>query len=289
MNFEKFNEILNKHIFQDNEVDLLKKIANHPERFVGLFRPTKPNSKILQFLLQSHEIRFGNALEEVLKNILKSEGYYILENSIDDKGKDKLFLDILCTKDKKYYFIELKVRDDHDSTKKRGQISNFKKKLENLFEKYNTSLVAIMYFIDPDLSKNEKYYRNELDTLAPNFNNSVFLFYGPKLFEHFNISSYWEKLLDWLKKWKDTLPDIPQVNFDLNSPDTFEKIKKIKLSVWKKIIEKDIFWTSGIINVLFNKEESLQRLLEFFQSKSEKSYQKLSKQLEERIQNNLKK
>ena len=33
-------------------------------------------------------------------------------------------------KDDVHYFVEQKVRDDHDSTKKRGQISNFEKKLD---------------------------------------------------------------------------------------------------------------------------------------------------------------
>ena len=51
--------------------ELLKKVADRPERFIGLFRPSKPGTKILQHLLHSHEIRFGDALEELIEEILK--------------------------------------------------------------------------------------------------------------------------------------------------------------------------------------------------------------------------
>lgn len=69
MDYSKFTEILNKHIFEGEKKDLLKKIAENPERFIGLFRPTKPHAKILQHLLQSHEIRMGDAEQEVRKNL----------------------------------------------------------------------------------------------------------------------------------------------------------------------------------------------------------------------------
>jgi len=39
---------------------LLEKVAKNPERFIGLFRPTKPPAKLLQHYTQSQEIRFGD-------------------------------------------------------------------------------------------------------------------------------------------------------------------------------------------------------------------------------------
>ena len=62
MNYEEFCKILNQHIFEGEKKELLRRIAGNPERFIGLFRPTKPGAKILQHLLQSHEIRMGDAL-----------------------------------------------------------------------------------------------------------------------------------------------------------------------------------------------------------------------------------
>ncbi|MDR2602467.1 MAG: hypothetical protein LBC53_08480 [Spirochaetaceae bacterium] len=63
MDYNIFCEILNKQIFDSSKHDLIKKISNYPDRYAGLFRPTKPKAKILQNFLQSNEIRFGDALE----------------------------------------------------------------------------------------------------------------------------------------------------------------------------------------------------------------------------------
>ncbi len=43
--------ILNRHIFEGDKRSLLEKIAKNPERYIGLFRPTKPRAKLLQNLL----------------------------------------------------------------------------------------------------------------------------------------------------------------------------------------------------------------------------------------------
>jgi hypothetical protein len=47
-----------------------------------LFRPTKPTGKILQHILQSHEIYMGNAFEEIIEEILKSISTSPMEESI---------------------------------------------------------------------------------------------------------------------------------------------------------------------------------------------------------------
>ncbi len=135
MNYEKFCLILNKHIFEGEKKELLRRIADNPERFIGLFRPTKPGAKILQHLLQSHEIRMGDALEEIIEEILKDVGFKVLSKSMVNEEGEQLSLDQYFTDGRIYYFIEQKVRDDHDSTKKRGQISNFETKLEILHKK----------------------------------------------------------------------------------------------------------------------------------------------------------
>jgi len=57
ISYENFCQILNQNIFESSKVDLLTKIADSPTRYIGLFRPTRPKAKLLQNLLQSHEIR----------------------------------------------------------------------------------------------------------------------------------------------------------------------------------------------------------------------------------------
>ncbi|HOK55805.1 MAG TPA: hypothetical protein PLF90_00550 [bacterium] len=60
----------------------MKKLAEKPERFIGLFRPTKPGAKILQHLLQSHEIRLGDAVEEIIDEIFNEIGFKSLNKKV---------------------------------------------------------------------------------------------------------------------------------------------------------------------------------------------------------------
>ncbi|MCS7171503.1 MAG: hypothetical protein NZ851_04210, partial [Aquificaceae bacterium] len=69
--------ILNRAIFLEGKRKLIKSIANNPERFTGLLRPTKPYAKIIQFLLQSHEIKFGGALQKVIGHAIEQLGYNV--------------------------------------------------------------------------------------------------------------------------------------------------------------------------------------------------------------------
>ena len=155
MNFSQVARILNQHIFEGDHRSLLTNVANRPERFIGLFRPTKPKAKILQYLLQSHEIRFGDAIEELLTEMLRDAGFNVLPGHIENDNGERLSLDQFFTDGKAYFFVEQKVRDDHDSTKKRGQIRNFESKLEILSGLHPGQLVGMMYFVDLDFEKNK--------------------------------------------------------------------------------------------------------------------------------------
>lgn len=177
MKYEKFKNIFNETIFEESKALLIEKIAKYPNRYIGLFRPTKPKAKILQNLLQSHEIRFGDAFEEVIEEYFREFGYKILEKKIVNGDNDELNLDQCFKFNNKVYFIEQKIRDDHDSTKKRGQIENFEKKLNEMINKYGErNLVGIFYFIDPDLRKNKNYYKAELEKMSHDYDVELYLF-----------------------------------------------------------------------------------------------------------------
>jgi Holliday junction resolvase-like predicted endonuclease len=137
---------------------LLEKIAEYPSRYIGLFRPTKPKAKILQNLLQSHEIRFGDAFEKAIEEYLELKGCEILPKKFTTANNDTLNIDQCFRYKQKVYFIEQKVRDDHDSTKKRGQIQNFEKKLDLMLTMFaEQELVGIFYFIDPRPCEKQKF------------------------------------------------------------------------------------------------------------------------------------
>jgi len=92
MQYEKFKKIFNETIFEESKAVLIKKIAKYPNRYIGLFRPTKPKAKILQNLLQSHEIRFGDAFETAIEEYLREFGYEILEKRFVNNDDDELTL-----------------------------------------------------------------------------------------------------------------------------------------------------------------------------------------------------
>ena len=287
MNYNKFCAVLNKHIFEGEKKELLIKLADRPGRFVGLFRPTKPGAKILQHLLQSHEIRFGDAMEELIFEFLKDWGFKVLPKIIipdPANPRKKLDIDQYFTDGETYYFIEQKVRDDHDSTKKRGQISNFEAKLEYLYRKHGQNLIGIMYFIDPDLVKNKNYYIKELNKMANTYGVDLHLLYGKELFEFFDKLDVWNDLLSWLTRWKDSLPELPEINFDNNPQDSFNEIKDLEIESWRKILENEKLWEEGIMLAIFRNGETLRLLFEFFSGKEERAYQKLAEMIKQKLE-----
>lgn len=286
MNYEQFSKVLNKHIFEEEKEELLRKLADKPERFVGLFRPTKPGAKILQHILQSHEIRFGDAMEEIVSILLKELGFVVLNKIIipDPTNKRKrLNIDQYFKDGKIYTFIEQKVRDDHDSTKKKGQINNFEAKLEFLYKKHESNLRGIMYFIDPDLSKNKNFYLEELKKMEDTYGIKLQLLYGKELFDYFNKSELWKNMMEWLKLWKDGLPELPEINFDAKPKENFNKIKDLEIRYWRKILQNEKLWDEEIIRAIFREGKVLRLMLEFFSSQRTTPYKNLSDLLNQRL------
>ncbi len=271
MEYAKFENVFNEEIFEHSKVKLIETIAKEPNRYIGLFRPTKPKGKLLQNLLQSHEIRMGNAFEVLFEEYFKILGYQILQKNFSD---EKLDID-QCFKDtSNIYFIEQKIRDDHDSSKKRGQIDNFENKLKLMIDHYGENeLIGIFYFIDPDLRKNENYYKNELSKMAEDYNVKLYLFYGKELFEFLNKLDIWNEILDYLKIWKDSIPDLPELNFDLEAEETFNEIKDLPTSIFRKLFENEEVF-NNIILTLFPEKKTLHLLLDYFKQKSNTSIYK---------------
>lgn len=270
MKYEKFKEILNNKIFENSKSDLIKKIADNPDRYIGLFRPTKPKGKILQNLLQSNEIKFGDSLEYLFREYFNEVGYTNLDRMlyIDGTTREYLDLDQLFTDGKYVYFIEQKVRDDHDSTKKRGQIENFEKKIIALLKTYKeTKIKSYNYFIDPSLIKNKNFYISEIEKIKHDYNIYSKLCYGDEFWIDINHKNIWNEILHYLQMWKEEIPDMPSINFDENAYNTFQEIKNISTITYRKLFEnKDV--CKEILPILFPHNETLRLLLDFFKSLS---------------------
>lgn len=267
MEFKQFVNILNETIFEQSKENLIENIAKYPSRYVGLFRPTKPKAKLLQNLLQSHEIRFGDAFERLMEAYFNEFGFELLEKNISSHER-QLEMDHLFKANNQLYFIEQKVRDDHDSTKKRGQLQNFETKLGELLNRYpENAVTGILYFIDPELSKNKNYYTTELKKMAGAYGVSLHLFYGKELFDFLGKSRVWSEILEYLEQWKKQIPELPETNFDRDAHDTFEHIKDLNPAYFRTLFDDETLFNE-IVLTLFPQRKTLRLLLDYFQAQS---------------------
>lgn len=266
MKYENFVKILNNEIFENSKKDLIEKIAKNPDRYIGLFRPTKAKAKILQNLLQSNEIRFGDALEKLFEKYFEENGFRNLDKIIYISDNKKIYLDLdqLFTDGKYIYFVEQKVRDDHDSTKKKGQIQNFEEKIVELLKKYKENeLKSYTYFIDPSLIKNKNFYAEEIEKIKNDYKIYVKLCYGQEFWNDIGLIKVWEEILSYLTKWKNEIPDMPSINLDDDFKDSFAEIKDISPSIYRKLFDnKDII--KEILPILFPEKKTLKLLKDYF-------------------------
>lgn len=279
MELSQFKSIFNEAIFERSKPGLLKKISKHPNRYIGLFRPTKAKAKIMQNLLQSHEIKFGDAFEILIRQYLQIIGCNMLDNRFIAQDGKNLSIDQCFCNDGITYFIEQKVRDDHDSTKKRGQIENFEKKLYAMQKKYSgKEIIGIVYFIDPEFKKNKNYYHEKLNKIQEDYGVDTYIFYGRELFDFLNLSDIWDEILKYLEIWKQEIPDLPELNFDVDAQQTFEEIKDLEPLIYRKLLNNaDI--VEEIFPILFPQKKTLKLLQDHFGNQPETIYRTLHDQI----------
>lgn len=245
MSYEEFATKLNSRIVEGDDFykNLIETIIDNPNRYTGIFRISSVKTKLIQNVTQSNEIKFGDFLEEIVTEYIGKLGYRNLPKNLgaDENGDvlntDQLFMD----KKGNLFLIEQKVRDDHDSTKKRGQFQNFVKKVLLLKKLYpNNNLIASMWFIDDGLIKNKNYYKVEME----NFNEkniTLNLFYGSEMFEQLlDASDAWNEIIGYLNqnklnRTKDvlTIPDFDE------SEEILSALNKISNKHKKKLLSNE--------------------------------------------------
>lgn len=282
LEYDFFKSQLNSKLFEDSYSDLLRKIAENPERYIGLFRPTKPKTKLIQNITQSHEIRFGDALEFIFERYFEACGFRLHTKRFRTTDNTELSIDQLFSRGNTLYMIEQKVRDDHDSTKKVGQFDNFENKYYALTQRYNTyTIVPIMWFIDDSLTKNKNYYLGRMASMSSDYGCSPYLFYGEKMFESYGgVSDFddeiWQETLLYLQRWKDTLPDMPEINFDNEAETVFDEIKDLPPLVYRKLFDNEEI-IRQIFPIIFPEGTVLEMLSDYFLSKRETIYNTLAR------------
>lgn len=230
MKYDEFKQKLQGRVFGDDlNYEVLRTVLLNPKRYIGLFRITNAKTKLIQNLTQSCEIKFGDFLEEIFTQYITEMGYQNLSKNIGfDEENNPLSADQVFKKDNQIYLIEQKVRDDHDSTKKRGQYLNFIKKIRALKRKYpNQKIIAGMWFTDSGLTKNKKYYQENIATNTDDF-LILHLWYGQEIFaKFFNRIDIWEEWIAHLKQNKS------ERSKDILSVPDFDNSDEIRLALQK--------------------------------------------------------
>lgn len=152
-------DILNKHLKADGS-SFWTQALNTTDlcRFTTSFQFYSFEDKLRQYYFTHNNVCFGNALEEIMHLFLEKNGVEFLDRrqTVVDHDCDQIFkyLD-------KVVLIEQKIRDDHDSSKKVGQLENFQYKKESLRKDYEEVYCAF-WFIDNNFTKNSSYYAKYL-------------------------------------------------------------------------------------------------------------------------------
>ena len=263
MKYKAFSRILNQTIFEDSKIKLIKNILRYPQRYIGLFRPTKAEAKIVQNLLQSQEIRMGDAMEKIMDGYLEENGFNLLHKGIMIDGESKA-LDLYFKRGDMVYFAEMKIRDDHDSNKKKGQANDFKDKINHLSDKHGKlNLHALLFFVDPAIKKNRNFYEKRLKEIE-NSGVKVSLVYGEEFFKCLELDAkIWIEIESHLRKWKKEIPEFPEVNFDKNANASAEELKSLSPRAFQKVLSDETF-PKEIREILFPNGKTLRILKKHF-------------------------
>ena len=233
ISYEEFTEKLHEKIKVDADFnfELLRTVIKNPERYTGIFRLSNARTKLIQNTTQSREIKFGDFMEDIVTEYIGKMGYTNLDKNIGkDEAGNALSADQVFRDDHTVFLIEQKIRDDHDSTKKRGQYENFKKKYTLLKQKYpEYKIDATMWFIDDALVKNKNYYLSEAKA-HPLKGVNIRILYGKSLFSDlFGREDIWDELCGHLIKNKlertNEVLEVP--DFD-QSPEMLEALIELK-------------------------------------------------------------
>lgn len=265
--YEYFIERLNSKIKTDDTFiyELLVTVVKNPNRYTGIFRLSNAKTKLIQNVTQSREIKFGDFMEEIITEYIACMGYTNLDKSIGtDTEGNALSADQVFRKENTVYLIEQKVRDDHDSTKKRGQYENFRKKYMLLQRKHpDCNINATMWFIDDSMVKNKNYYIGEASAEnTPSVTKNIF--YGSDLFSNlFRRIDVWEEICSYLlinkQERSDEILDIPDFDTSDEVLSALRRLKTCEHNLYRKLISSAPDYVQ-LRNELFPTKHNLDRV-----------------------------
>lgn len=274
LTYEFFVKKLNDKIKSDADFyyDLLKNVIDNPNRYTGIFRLSNAKTKLIQNVTQSREIKFGDFMEEIVTVYIDKMGYQNLNKRIGtDENGDALNADQVFLGGNTVFLIEQKIRDDHDSSKKEGQINNFKNKINSLQSKCSDKrkkLKCYFWFIDEGFVKYKSFYFNEIKKVTQSFVKTKNLCYGRSIIDDLLGKDCWDNFEEAYNSVKKSFSNgfintILKYNFDEDKKDIVFKILKNKR---KKTIDKLLNNSeyTEVRNILFPNNIVLNKIKQHF-------------------------
>ncbi|AVN64350.1 MULTISPECIES: HpyAIV family type II restriction enzyme [Mesoplasma] len=275
MEYKDFKNKLDKKIKIDEFfwTNFIKGLLKDSKRICSDYRVSPIEVKILQNITQSNEIKFGDFLEDIITEYFNELNFeniskHIIENENVSLKCDQLFF---VNSDKNdLILIEQKVRDDHDSSKIRGQWDNFSRKVEVLKKEYpSKKIVAIIWFIDPLFRSNKKFYIEKIKNYTFSENVYLKLFYEKELFAFLN--DYNEKSLEIFDEIKNNIikykNELDSKNIIVPDFGKDEEIFSALKNLDKKEIKKLLGNSENILKLrktVFNDGENIEKIREFY-------------------------
>ena len=106
--------------------------------------------------------------------------------------------------------------------------------------------------------------------------------YESELFDLVGMSRQWEDLIQHLKKWRQDIPELPNINFDLETEASFEEIKDIRPSIFVKLFSHQEL--RDVVKILFPTGETLELLKDYFQSQNMSQHKEAAQSIDRYLQ-----
>lgn len=256
---------------------VLKTMIEKPENLTGYLKMNPIPLRLVSSFGQANNIKFGLVLENYFSEKFSEHGWNTefdkqYEITPEDKAKysnrsNKVDIDIVMSYKNTLVFIEQKAQDNHDSTKKVGQNSNFQEKAVVINRKYGEAfkkIYGIEWFIDTDHVKNGKEWKdanNEFVKTHPEWKNKLEIFYGEDIEgflkkitkeDHSGIVAEFDGLMrEWHKQHASSTKSYFNLNFDedTNLQQALDTMEEYSLTQTKTQVR-----ANPILKMMRNKE-----------------------------------
>lgn len=262
MNQIEFDKLIDEVVAPNNMIPyVIQKMVKSPELLTGFKKINTFSLRLYASFGQANNIKYGNILEAYFQKTLEDMGWELLprdyalkeeEIKFYNNDSDKVNVDIVAKKNEKLIFIEQKILDNHDSTKKIGQLRNFQEKASVIYRNYQClDIYGFEWFIDDSQRKNGANWIVHNKTYIednPYYSEKLYVLYGKELEQKLttltgiNHNGLLEKFDQQMKNWHLSHgKDLPELVFDKLPMDVLDELKKYSFaSVYKMFTNKDL-------------------------------------------------